>query len=99
MRQLIHVAENHVCDDLLETFSIILDGWSANNTHCATGIVAYPSSVPHGIELISLGCSFMVLEGNFKENVGNKYLSFVLSVCGKDMQHISVFTDDNCYTN
>lgn len=84
--QFTSVVEKQISDALPEKFSIISDGWSANDTHYVAVIASYQSPCNQSHETVLLRCSPMENEASLNEDEHYDYLSFELPVYGKDMK-------------
>lgn len=80
---------------LPDGFSVLLDGWSEDDTHYVSVFASIPSDDPSGYGSLLLAPAQMGDEDNTIKDDLYAYMEFVLSVYDNTMSKIDSFVEDN----
>lgn len=93
------LVESKISDILPDKFAVVLDGWSAGDTHYIAIFATFPQRPGPGFRRFLLAFSPMGDETRLDAAEHKTLLDFVLSVFGKTCANVVCISGDNCSTN
>lgn len=93
------VVEAQIYVQLLETFAILFDLWTAGDAHFVAVFATHPESDDMSHGLVHLTTSQFENESSQKADEHHSFTKLILSVFGKKFGNIVAFFGDICQTN